>query len=71
MFSDVKRDINKGYPVLMLANSHMYVIIGYSEGGSNGNLLYVSTGWTSPDDFMWITVGNTINAGSMGSINIY
>lgn len=69
LFSDVKRDINKGYPILMTYNNHAYVIVGYSEGGPYGNLIYTISAW--PDEtFTWIDY-KIINDGFMGSINIY
>lgn len=67
LFSDVKRDIKRGYPVLAWANDHAFVIVGYSEGGSGGNKVYVCTGWENPL-FEWYELGNGV---PMCSINIY
>lgn len=67
LFSDVKRDINNGYPVLMAGNGHMYVILGYSEGGPDGDCIYTCTGWENPK-FEWYKFNSTY---TMGSINIY
>lgn len=69
LFSDVKRDINKGYPILMTYNNHAYVIVGYSEGGPYGNLIYTISAWPN-QTFTWIDY-KIINDGFMGSINIY
>lgn len=66
LFSDVKRDIDRGYPVLLLANDHVYVILGYAEGGTNGNCIYTCTGWSDPTFEVYKFTG-----GTMCSINIY
>lgn len=70
LFSDVKRDIDKGYPILMTFNNHAYVIVGYSEGGSYGNMIYVITGWPI-ETFQWLQVGDTLSVNYIGSINIH
>lgn len=69
-FSDIKRDINRGYPILMSANQHMYVIVGYSEGGANGNLVYVINGWEN-NMTGWISYNPSPYSVTLGSINIY
>ncbi|MDO4283097.1 MAG: C39 family peptidase [Clostridia bacterium] len=71
LFSDIKRDINRGYPIIMINNDHMYVILGYSEGGSNGNCIYVCTGWES-NMFQWIKYDPTTPYSvTLGAVNIY
>lgn len=70
LFSDVKRDINQGYPIILLHGNHMEVIIGYSEGGSDGNMVYVATGLTT-GMFEWKKFDAVIGSVTLASVNIY
>lgn len=66
LWSDVTRDIERGYPVMLSFNGHAYMVVGYRVRG-NIKELNVFTSWSS-EPFMWIEYLSTMQ---MQSVNIY